>query len=323
MPSVDLLASVIIPAYRRPEVLRKAVRSVLAQDLDPGQYEVIVVDSSPDEFNVQVVAELQPEARCPLRCLTKPPEGPGPSRNLGAAQARGRFLAFTDSDCQASPQWLREGVAAFGEGVGLVQGRTIPEPGVPHSVLNFYILVEQESFVYETANIFYRREAFEQAGGFPCDLQPNAEKPMGGEDIELAWNVKRGGWESRFATKALVMHEVQRITPWRRLFVKQLYIFPRLVGAYPELRRFFFARYFYDKAQAWLVMALLGLALAALTTPLALLLALPYVISRALEPSRTLRGPLRLLRVAIYLPRDLVAMCLLLAGSIRYRALLL
>ena len=95
------------------------------------------------------------------------------------------------------------------------------------------------------------------------------------------------------------------------------------MGAYPELRRFFFARYFYDKTQAWLVLALFALALAALISPLALLLTLPYVISRTLEPSRTLRGPLRLLRVAIYLPRDLVAMCLLLAGSIRYRALLL
>ena len=113
-----------------------------------------------------------------------------------------------------------------------------------------------------------------------------------------------------------------RISPWRWFCEKRVYISPRLVHDYPELRRFFFARYFFDKVQAWLVLALAGLALAALT-PLALLLGLPYVISRASEPSRTLRGPLRLVRVLIYLPRDLVSLSLLLAGSIRYRALLL
>lgn len=320
--SVDLLVSAIVPAYGRPEKLRKAIRSLLAQDLDPSQFEVIVVDSSPDDSNLAVVAGLQQEARCPLRCYTKPPEGPGPSRNLGAWAARGRFLAFTDSDCQASTQWLREGVAAFQEGAGLVQGRTIPEPGVPRGPLNAFIWVEEETFLYETANMFYRREAFEQAGGFPSDMHAHRQKPMGGEDVDLAWKVKRAGWESRFAANALVIHEVLPITLWRWLFNKHLYIFPRFLHDYPELRRFFFARYFFDKVHAWLVLALVGFALAALALP-ALLLALPYIITRASEPTRTFRSALRVLRVLAYLLRDLASLGILLAGSARYRALLL
>lgn len=322
MSSRDLLASVIIPAYRRPEMLRQAVRSVLAQDLDAHQFEVIVVDSSPDDTNRAIVAELQQEARCPLRYFSKTPEGPGPSRNLGAREARGRFLAFMDSDCEAAPQWLREGVAAFQDGVGLVQGRTIPPPNAVHNVFSHSFRVEQESFLYETANIFYRREAFEEADGFLPDLNPRAERPMGGEDVDLAWRVKHAGWQSCFAADALVTHEVARISPGRWFIEKRLFICPRIVHKYPELRRFFFARYFFDKIQAWLVLALLGLALAALT-PLALLLALPYAVTRASEPSQTLRGPMRLLRVPLYFPRDLASLGLLLAGSVRYRALLL
>src|SRR5438105_2463900 len=120
----DLVVSAIIPAFKRPDVLRKAVLSAINQDLDPNAYEVIVVDTSPDDANEKLVESLKAEAKCSLRCFRKNPEGPGPSRNLGAKESRGKFFAFMDSDCMASPQWLREGVAAFGsdEKIGIVQG---------------------------------------------------------------------------------------------------------------------------------------------------------------------------------------------------------
>jgi glycosyltransferase involved in cell wall biosynthesis len=318
----DLLVSVIIPAYRRPELLEPAIRSVLAQDIDPALYEVIVVDSSPDDTNTTLVASLQPESRCPLRCLTKPPEGPGPSRNLGARSAKGRFLAFMDSDCQAAPHWLRSGIAAFQESTGLVQGRTIPEPGVPHSAFNRYIAVEQETLIYETANIFYRREAFEQAGGFLADLLPEAEACIGGEDTDLAWKVKRAGWRSHFAPDALVTHAVVRMKLWRWFVDPPLYICPLIVRRYPEVRRMFFLKYFYNRAHALLLLVFTGIGLSFVSLWF-LALIIPYVIVRTSERSRTLRGPLHVLRMMIYLPRDLTALALLLAGSIRYRSLLL
>ena len=320
--SSNPVVSVVIPAYGRAEKLRRAVRSVLAQDMEPDGYEVIVVDSTPDESNERVVESLQESARCVLRCVRKKAEGPGPSRNRGVQEARGRIIAFMDSDCEAAPEWLREGVAAFEEGVGLVQGRTIPEPGVPHSAFNYTIEVVKESFLYETANIFYRKAVFEQLGGFLPDLLPNADRPVGGEDVDLAWRAKRGGWESRFAEKATVMHEVVRLTPMRWLFNPRLYIIPRAVHKYPELRRFFYARYFLEEAHAWLVFALAGVALTPVS-PFALLLGVPYLVKRGSERSLTLRGPKQWIRPLVYIPRDLASLSLLVAGSIRHRALLL
>jgi glycosyltransferase involved in cell wall biosynthesis len=318
----ELLVTAIVPAYGRPAMLRKAVHSLLQQDLDPQQYEVIVVDSSPGDENRSVISDLQPEARCALRFFKKSPEGPGPSRNLGAREARGRLLAFMDSDCQASPQWLREGIAAFEDKVGLVQGRTLPEPGVPHSVFNHYIIIERESLLYETANMLYRPEVFDQAGGFLADLNPLSDTPMGGEDADLAWRCKRNGWQSRFAAGALVYHEVVRMPPWRWMFSKRLFIYPLMLKKFPEMRSLAFAGVFYDKIHALLLLALIGVGFA-LATPWALLLLLPYVLGRTSQASKTLRGPIRLLRVLLYLPRDLVSLGILLAGSIRYRYLLL
>jgi glycosyltransferase involved in cell wall biosynthesis len=319
----DIVVTAVVPAFHRTEKLRRAVASLLRQDLDPASYEVIVVDSSIDDRrNEEMVREMAAEARCSLRCLTKRPEGPGPSRNLGARSGRGRYIAFMDSDCEAAPEWLREGVAAFEEGVGIVQGRVAPEPGVPHSIFNFYIVVNEESPFYETANMFYRREAFEAGGGFSADLTPTAERPMGGEDVDLAWRVKRLGWGSRFAERAVVVHEVVRQNFRGWLAHKRLYIFPLMVRNNPELRRVCFGRYFYDKPQALLILAAAGLA-ASFASLWTLLLAVPYLLARAGEPSRTLRGPLRMLRPLIYLPRDVAALAILAAGSLRFRSLLL
>ncbi len=312
----------IIPAFGRTELLEKAVRSAIAQDLDPGQFEVIVVDSSADESNAEMVRRLAPDARCALRCLRKEPEGPGPSRNLGVKEGRGRYLAFLDSDCQAAPGWLRSGLAAFDDRVGLVQGKTIPETGVPHSVFNRSLEILEESYFYETANVFYRREAFETAGGFRADRKGDRAYIAGGEDADVAWTVKWNGWESRFAEDAVVTHVVVRM-PVRRWFLEtQVITVPLLVNWHPELRRFFFARYFYNRNQAFFALGLVGLGLGFIH-PLGFLLWIPWVFDRAWEPSKTLTGPLRILRPALYFPRDLAMFGALTWGSIRSRALLL
>jgi glycosyltransferase involved in cell wall biosynthesis len=316
------IVSVVIPAFHRTEMLKRAVLSVFAQDFPKDQYEVIVVDSSRDDRNEKMLAELAAEATCPYRFFRKKSEGPGPSRNLGATQSTSEFIAFMDSDCFAEPGWLKGGVAGFRDGVGIVQGRTLPNPTQKPTGFTYYIRVEQETWGYETANIFYRRTAFEETRGFPADAHSTRDKHLGGEDAELAWEVKRNGWQTRFAETALVYHEVFTVSPISWVFVKHHFIFPRLVRMFPELRQFMCAKYFHDLGQALFALALVG-AVGSLFTLWSLVLVLPYVAHRAGGPAGTLRGPLRPLRVLMYLPRDFCSFGILLAASIRYRCLLL
>jgi glycosyltransferase involved in cell wall biosynthesis len=283
---------------------------------------VAVVDSSPDDHVEALIRRLQDEAPFALHYHRKQPEGPGPSRNLGARHAKGEFLAFMDSDCVATPGWLEEGLAAFRDGVAIVAGRTIPEPGVKRGVFCRFVHVESEGFIYETANVFYRRAAFEEVGGFQNLVDPGIDGRFGGEDLDLAWRVKRKGWVSAFASRAVVHHEVRPVPVRDWLICKHNFYWPGLVGKFPELRRFFFARYFFDRNQAFLLLGLLGTA-AGVFTPIAYIMWSPYVLSRASESTGTLKGPLRLLRPVVYLPRDLLSMALLLAGSIRFRTLLI
>ena len=72
--------SVVIPAYRRRDLLHKTLLSLFQQDLDSQEYEVLVVDSSPDDQNIVLVQELATQSPCYyLGCLSlKNPRGPRP-----------------------------------------------------------------------------------------------------------------------------------------------------------------------------------------------------------------------------------------------------
>jgi cellulose synthase/poly-beta-1,6-N-acetylglucosamine synthase-like glycosyltransferase len=309
--------SVVVPAYQRTAMLRKAVESLFRQDYPTDRYEVLVVDSSPGDENVEMLRDFESQAPCPFRFEHKKPEGPGPSRNLGAQ------LSFMDSDCFAAPEWLSGGIASFTGEAGIVQGRTLPDPAGKPGIFKWYLQVEQETPLYETANIFYRRCAFESAGGFPADLNPSSYKPMGGEDVAVAWKVKRLGWLSRFAPAALVYHEVVPLSVWSWICIKHHYIFPALLKDFPELRKFMFRSYFFDKAQALFVVLALGILLGLTLHPLWLLLSVPYLAYRAMQPTKSMRGILRIARIAPYFARDVSSFVLLVAGSVRSRCLLL
>lgn len=90
------LVSVIVPTYNRFDATRRAVDSVLAQTL--ADLEVIVVDdTSTDGSPALLQAHYRHEPRV-RTAGTGRNSGGGTARNLGADLARGRYLAFLDSD---------------------------------------------------------------------------------------------------------------------------------------------------------------------------------------------------------------------------------
>jgi len=93
--------SVVIPSYNQAGTVRNCLRSVLAQQRPAD--EIIVVDSSTDE-TPEIIAEEFPEVQL-IHLAEKTP--PGQARNIGVERASGEVIAFTDSDCVPTPQWLR------------------------------------------------------------------------------------------------------------------------------------------------------------------------------------------------------------------------
>lgn len=101
--------SVVVPTFKRPDLLQRCLEALLAQDFNPAAYEVIVVDdaASPEtEALVQARAALSaPSLR--YLAVTGSRHGPAAARNRGWQAARGSIIAFTDDDCLPEPGWLQ------------------------------------------------------------------------------------------------------------------------------------------------------------------------------------------------------------------------
>ena len=164
------------------------------------------------------------------------------ARRRGVAASLGTFLAFTDSDCLPDPAWLASGVAALAAGADMAAGATVPIR--PVQALERSVKEPVDDGLYATCNVFYRRDAYDRAGGF-VDAGGRLgfragrwTKGLGfGEDTLLAWRVRRGGGGT-FVPDALVRHAVMR--PSLREMLRRAWLagaFPGLVREVPELRR--------------------------------------------------------------------------------------
>jgi glycosyltransferase involved in cell wall biosynthesis len=304
--------SVIIPARDAEATLPETLAALADQDAAM-PFEVIVVDDGSRD----TTAAIAREAAVVDRVLDQPGVGPARARNAGAQAAAAPRLAFLDADCRPVPGWLAAGAAALETG-DLVLGATLPRPDQPRGPFDRTLTVTGCSPLFESANVFVRRELFDRLGGFENWLGPRAGKELG-EDVWFGWRARRGGARIAACPEALVHHAVfPRGAAAFAAERARLRFFPALARRVPELRaELFFAHLFLTERSASFDAALAGLALAAITRrPLLVAAALPYL--------RTLAVDLREPRTAAgLLAADVVGLGALVLGSARYRSLLL
>lgn len=312
------VVSVIVPARNASATLPRTLAALAAQEFGE-DYEVVVVDDGSRD----ATAEIAAAAPGPVRVLRRPPEGPAAARNHGVDASRGELLAFCDADVYPTPEWLAAGVRALAA-ADLVQGRVLPDPSRPLGPFDRTIWVDHEAGLYETANLFVRRDWFRRVGGFEAWLTPRGGKALA-EDVWFGYRARRLGARITFSAAALAHHAVLA-RDWRG-YVRErarLEYFPAMTRQMPELReRFLYRRVFLNPRTARLDLALLGLAAGALSgSALPLLVAAPY--ARAVRAHGRRGGPAATWRVALVdVLADAVGTVSLLGGSRRYRALVI
>ena len=225
--------SVVVPVYNAAGTILRTVEALRAQTLPP--CEVLLVDDGSTDETPALLRDLPP----PIRTIRQANGGPAAARNAGIRAASGEFVAFTDSDCLPTPDWLRH--LAAGLDAPDVAGAGGPVRGVDATLTGQYVdaiglldpLPDESGAIpyLITANACFRREALVRAGLF----DERFRKP-GGEEPELCLRIRKLGYRFQ-AVDAAVVHHHHRQTPGSLLrtianYGEGLYIFSRICPEY-------------------------------------------------------------------------------------------
>jgi len=101
-----------VPVYNGAQTVEKCVESLLAQDYPKDRLEIIFVDNQSKDRTLQVLQPYAASGKILLLSETNVLNAYG-ARNTGIRAAKGDILAFTDSDCEAEPDWIRELMVSF------------------------------------------------------------------------------------------------------------------------------------------------------------------------------------------------------------------
>ncbi len=165
------LFSVVIPTYNRERYIARAIRSVLDQTCD--DYEVIVVDDGSTDRTRRIVRRFGRQ----VRYIRQPNRGPSEARNTGIRAARGRFVAFLDSDDRFLPRKLEENKAflerhpecnfLYSWYYDIRGGRKRLRKGKQYEDLErFRYRLYRRDFTIRTSTVVVRRSCFEKVGLF-------------------------------------------------------------------------------------------------------------------------------------------------------------
>ena len=208
------LISVIIPHYNDLANLERCIRLLAAQTLPRSQFEVVVADNN----SSCGLNEVKRACGSTARVVPAPVQGAGAARNAAVEASCGQILAFIDSDCRPTSNWLEHGLAAL-SGAQIVGGQVdvdYENPARPTPVeafekvfaFNFKRYIEELGFS-GSGNMFVPRAIFDGVGGFRGQVA---------EDADWGRRAVAANYRFRYAADVVVSHPARRT--WRELTEK-------------------------------------------------------------------------------------------------------
>ncbi len=227
--------TIAIPTHNRARTLSETLDSLKVIAIpDDTAVECVVIDNASTDDTPRVVeAAANSSPPFPIRRVLEPRQGSSFARNRAVDEARGDFIFFLDDDATADREWLRAMLSALETrgldaacGMVLPRWSTPPPPwlgprlwvklAVHNRALESASANEAEALQnYFSANVGFRRSAFERFGSFREDLGVVGKNPMSGEDTELFARIIGNGGKMGFVPGAIVHHLIgpERMTP--------------------------------------------------------------------------------------------------------------
>lgn len=222
------LFSVIVPTYNRVDEIKELLQSLTKQILPKEKFEVIIVDDGSTDNTLEYLAQYQNESGVNLRVLKQVHKGPGEARNLGMANADGKYMLFIDSDCIADPNWLQaysdavsvQDAAGFGGPDAVLDSFSPVQKAIDYSMTSFittggirgHSKKKISKYYPRSFNMGIRHDVYDKIGGM--------NKLRHGQDIEFSHRIISVG-EPVIKVDGAVVYHKRRMSI--RKFFRQVY----------------------------------------------------------------------------------------------------
>jgi GT2 family glycosyltransferase len=227
--------SLIIPSCNRPDLLLKAVESILQGDELPT--ELIIIDQS-NTLHPTLSTRITDRA-CEIRYLWTKSVGASRARNAGIAAAQHDILVFVDDDVMVTPAWfgsltralLKAGAKDVVTGQVRPAEAEMPDGFAPSTKVSespaVYVGRVGTDVLY-TNNMAILRSTIDDVGDFDIRLGPGAPF-SNAEDNDLGFRLLEAGYRIVYVPEAVVYHRAWRS---KRDYLPLRWSYGRGQGAY-------------------------------------------------------------------------------------------
>ena len=219
--------SVILCTYNRSNGLIRTLKSLQSQDLPKNfVWEVVVVDNNSTDDTPEKVREFAESSELVVRYVKEKKQGLSHARNKGVAEARGKYLHFTEDDEIADKDLIREIYGTFETfQCDCVGGRIYLklEDEMPRwltkdlwgflGYLNYgdnALPMDEQRYPFG-GNMTFSREVFDRIGLFNINMGRKGNQLFGGEEVDFFRRLLSAGGKGVYQPKALVYHIIDKL----------------------------------------------------------------------------------------------------------------
>jgi len=166
--------SLVITAKNEESTVIRLLESIASQTRKPD--EVFIVDGGSEDRTISVI-EGYKDHISGLRVLIEPGANISEGRNRGIKETQCSVIAVTDAGCRLDSMWLERLSAKLGSDVVWCAGDHLPdatpefEEVVGKCSTEGYFTAGSTRFKATARNLLFRKEAWEEVGGFPEFLE--------------------------------------------------------------------------------------------------------------------------------------------------------
>ena len=237
--------SVIIPTWKRVDILKEVIESLLIQDYPKNDFEIIICDSESKDGTDELIKSYQENnADFNIRLINSSINAQSIKRNDGAKSAKSDILIFLDDDVIPSKNLLNEYYNAHKNsknvvfiGLSLFSNKRAEKSNFlryrnnrAKKIISINDKISPENFV--SMNFSIKKNDFIKIGMFD-PIFTN----YGGEDHDFPIRMKKMGFNSRFCPGAISEHREPTSTLFgrmKKIFVSANKGFIPLIEKFPS-----------------------------------------------------------------------------------------